>query len=416
MVGNSLLRGSLAPVLWLSLGALAFANACSSSTSDPNPQATGGNGGAAVGNAGASGGGSTGVAGGTGGLTAGGNAGAAVGGSSGAMTGGTGGVVGGAGGTTAGTGGVAPGGAGSGGASAGGAMQADPGTDGDGEANQAEPYNESAEGAGPIGGAPEGQVSERMVYASNGAYPGLMFPYWIYVPAQYVAGSPAALMVFQDGPHYLGLTDSHFNTPQVFDNLIHEGAMPVTIALFTETGTEDGNFNFDQERLIREEQYSSYSDVFANFLIDELIPAVITNQYDIVNDPDGWAIGGQSSGGNCSLIVGMHRSDKFHKILTHNGAFDNADRIDEGTPGTAFPAAIANSPLLPLRVNLLSGPNDIDVTYEYNESVVAALMAKGYHYRYITGSGGHYPPIHAVADYPESLRWLWRGYTLPWYQ
>jgi hypothetical protein len=87
----------------------------------------------------------------------------------------------------------------------------------------------------------------------------------------------------------------------------------------------------------------------------------------------------------------------------------------QDVPGTAFPGAIENSPLLPLRVNLLSGPMDIPVTYQYNQSVVAALQAKGNHYRYIEGSGFHYPPLHAVADYPEALRWLWRGYTLPWY-
>jgi enterochelin esterase family protein len=336
--------------------------------------------------------------------------------------GGAGGVAGGAGGTPgAGAGGVPAGGGGSGGQVAlGGAqgMQADPGVEGDGEANQVEPYNEPAEVTGLVGGAVEGQLIGPMQFTSTTVYtnPVWMFQYWIYVPAEYEAGKPAALMVFQDDVHYLGMTDSHFNTPRVFSNLIHEGAMPVTIGLFIAPGTEDGSFVFNDDRLIRETQYSDYNANYASFLIDEIIPNVILNAYDIVNDPEGWAIGGQSSGGNCSLIVGMHRSDKFHKILTHNGAFDNADRIDEGTPGTAFPGAIDNSPVLPLRINLLSGPNDIPVTYQYNESVVASLVAKGYHYRYITGSGNHYPPIHAVHDYPEALRWLWRGYTLPWYQ
>ncbi len=39
----------------------------------------------------------------------------------------------------------------------------------------------------------------------------------------------------------------------------------------------------------------------------------------------------------------MHASGKFHKILTDNGAFDNADRMSDQVPGTAFPRAITNS-------------------------------------------------------------------------
>lgn len=363
---------------------------------------------------------------GTGGTSSGGTG--SGGASAGTSNGGTGGGVtaggGGAGGSTGGSGGsggdntAGTDAGGAGGQAAGGAqgMQADPGTDGDGTTTQDAPYDEPPEVTGLVGGAPAGTLSAQMLFASTTQYPDYKFHYWIWVPAQYEAGKPAALMVFQDGPHYLGLTDSHFNTPNVFANLIHSGDMPVTIALFLETGTPDGNFDFNSQRLIREMEYSDYNDKYARFLIDEIIPGVIQSDYDIVNDPDGWAIGGQSSGGNCSLIVGMHASETFHKILTHNGAFDNADRISETEPGTAFPGAITNSPLLPLRVNLLSGPNDIPVTYQYNQDVIAALMAKGYHYRYVEGSGGHYPPIHAVSDYPEALRWLWRGYTLPWYQ
>jgi enterochelin esterase family protein len=286
-------------------------------------------------------------------------------------------------------------------------VQGDPGTTGDGPATQPEPYNQPAEVTGHVNGAPTGTVSDRQLYASKGLYPGYMFEYYIYVPAQYQPGKPAALMVFQDGLHYLGRTEAHFNTPTVFDNLIHSGDMPVTIGLFLTTGTPDGNFVFDTQREIREMEYSLYSETYAKFLLEEIIPDVITSQYDIVSDPDGWAIGGQSSGGTCSLNVGMHRPDNFHKILTQNGAFDNA--------GQAYPGAIDNSPLLPLRVYLLSGPNDIAITYQFNQSVVASLQAKGYHYRYLEGTGGHFPPDQAVADYPEALRWLWKEYTLPWY-
>jgi enterochelin esterase family protein len=403
------------------LGVAAFANACSSSSSESNPQtSTAGSAGMAVGNSGAPGGGTAGTSAGSGGSAAG-NAGAATGGSSGANPGGgTGGVTAGAGGDTAGGAGGAPvAGGGSGGQALGGAqgMQADPGIEGDGMATQDAPYDAPAESLSRLNGAPEGTVTGPLKYASPAIYPGLMFKYYTYVPAQYEPGKPAAFMVFMDDALYVDRGDAPFHGPFVFDNLIHEGSMPVTIVLFVGPGTATGDFDFNSMRLDREAQYSKYNDTWTNFLIQEIIPNVITNTYDIVNDPNGWGIGGQSSGGNCSLIVGMHAPDKFRKILTDNGTFDNADRVDDNTPGTAFPAAIANSPVLPLRIALLSGPNDIPVTYQYNMDVVAALQAKGgYHYRYIEGSGGHYPPSHAIADFPDELRWLWKNYTLPWYQ
>lgn len=402
-------------------GLVLLASACSSPSNAPpqpgtggQPAASGGSGGVAA------------VTGGSAGATATGGGGTtALGGSGGAQaSAGSGGMAGGAGAAGAPVGGT-------GGQAAGGSVgvQADPGATGDGKATQNAPYSEPPEVTGLQNGAPAGLLNglppgmqgatTPKLYASPARYPGYKFHYWIWVPAQYQPGKPAALMVFQDGPHYLGITDSHFHTPTVFANLIHAGEMPVTIAVFTEAGTPDGNFNFDAQRLIREKEYSEYSDVFARFLLDELIPNVVSNQYDLVQDADGWAIGGQSSGGNCALIVGMRESSKFHKILTHNGAFDNADLQTSDYMNNAkpvFPTVIANSPALPLRINLLSGPNDIAITYQANQSVVAALAAKGYHYRYIEGSGMHYPPIHAVADYPAALRWLWRGYSLPWYQ
>ncbi|HXK20940.1 MAG TPA: alpha/beta hydrolase-fold protein [Polyangiaceae bacterium] len=373
---------------------------------------------------------------GSGGVATSGSGGAPAGSGSGGMMSGGGGVQAGAGSggmSGGGAGGVAGGAAGAGGQAAGGGvgvgMQADPGSVGDGKTTENAPYNEPPEVTGLLNGAPAGLLNglppsmqgatTPLLYASPAKYPGYKFHYWIWVPSQYQPGKPAALMVFQDGPHYLGITDSHFHTPTVFANLINSGEMPVTIALFTEAGTPTGNFDFNSQRLIREKEYSEYSDVFASFLLTELIPNVLSNKYDLVKDADGWAIGGQSSGGNCALIVGMHESTKFHKILTHNGAFDNADLQTSDYMNNAkpvFPNVINDSAVLPLRVNLLSGPNDIPITYQYNQSVIAALMAKGYHYRYTEGSGMHYPPLHAVSDYPAALRWLWRGYTLPWYK
>jgi len=92
---------------------------------------------------------------------------------------------------------------------------------------------------------PYGPDSERQAGVPRGAVTQHRFEskvfaetkrdYWVYVPAQYDPKKPAALMVFQDGQNYVK-EDGGFRVPVVFDNLIHQGAMPVTIAVLIAPG------------------------------------------------------------------------------------------------------------------------------------------------------------------------------------
>src|ERR1044071_864795 len=50
----------------------------------------------------------------------------------------------------------------------------------------------------PQEGVPKGEIRGPFTLPSN-AYPGTQHTYWVYVPAQYDPGIPAALMVYQDG-------------------------------------------------------------------------------------------------------------------------------------------------------------------------------------------------------------------------
>src|ERR1051325_10412262 len=77
-------------------------------------------------------------------------------------------------------------------------------------------------------GVPRGTVTEHIWKSS--IFPGTIRRYYVYVPAQYDGKAPAAVMVFQDGHAYVSETGD-FRVPIVFDNLIHEGAMPVTIGV-----------------------------------------------------------------------------------------------------------------------------------------------------------------------------------------
>lgn len=66
------------------------------------------------------------------------------------------------------------------------------------------------------------------LWKSDKSYPGTIRRYWVYVPKQYDSSNPASLMVFQDGHAYVS-ESGDFRVPTVFDNLIHQGDMPVTL-------------------------------------------------------------------------------------------------------------------------------------------------------------------------------------------
>ena len=83
---------------------------------------------------------------------------------------------------------------------------------------------------------PQGRV-EQFTFTNSTVFPGTTRSCWIYIPAQYDASKPAALMVFQDGQAYVN-TNGQQRVPVVFDNLIHRGEMPVTIGLFVNPGTQ----------------------------------------------------------------------------------------------------------------------------------------------------------------------------------
>ena len=83
-------------------------------------------------------------------------------------------------------------------------------------------------------GVPQGKITAG-VFEDSKIFPGTRRDYSVYVPAQYTADKPACLMVFQDGSGY-AKADGAFRVPVLFDNLIHQKAMPVTIAVFVNPG------------------------------------------------------------------------------------------------------------------------------------------------------------------------------------
>jgi enterochelin esterase family protein len=212
--------------------------------------------------------------------------------------------------------------------------------------------------------------------------------------------------VFQDGHKYVN-TEEEYRVPVVFDNLIHKGQMPVTIALFVNPGHNSEQFPERWRESNRANEYDALGDQYAQMLIGELIPE-IAKTYKLTADPEGHAICGASSGGICAFTAAWERPDYFRKVISHIGSFVSI------RGGHVYPTLVRQAAPRPIRVFLQDGSNDLDNRWGNwplaNQSMAAALKFRGYDYRFEFGDGAH-TGKHGGALLPESLRWLWRDYA-----
>src|SRR5262249_28188103 len=136
-------------------------------------------------------------------------------------------------------------------------------------------------------GVPQGKVSQ-FTWAKSKIFPGTTRNYWVYVPAQYDGVKSACVMVFFDGNGYQSESGA-WRVPVVFDNLIHQHAMPVTIGIFVDPGVLPAASPEQQSRFNRSYEYDALGDRNARFLIEEILPEV-GKQYKLSNDPNDRAI------------------------------------------------------------------------------------------------------------------------------
>src|SRR5688500_832077 len=82
---------------------------------------------------------------------------------------------------------------------------------------------------------PKGEIIS-FTFSDSKIFPGTTRECHVYVPAQYKGDQPACVYVNQDGIQW--------KAPIVFDNLIHNKEMPITIGVFVTPGkVADSNKN-----------------------------------------------------------------------------------------------------------------------------------------------------------------------------
>lgn len=254
-------------------------------------------------------------------------------------------------------------------------------------------------------GVPQGKVTQ-LVWDKSQIFPGTTRDWWIYVPAQYDKTKPACVMVFQDGGGKVKI-DGQWRVPVVFDNLIAAGQMPVTIGIFINPGVFPSADPKAKPRSNRSFEYDSLGDLYSRFLLEEILPEV-SKSYTLTTDPEGRAICGDSSGGICAFTVAWERPNEFRKVVSHIGSFTDI------RGGNVYPALVRKTEKKPLKVFLQDGLKDIDNQFGNwpiaNQDMAASLKYRGYEHKLVLGEGTHNGK-HGASLFPDTLRWLWAGYT-----
>ncbi len=265
-------------------------------------------------------------------------------------------------------------------------------------------------GYGPLSyekpGVPQGKLSEKIVHTSA-IYDGMKADYWVYVPAQYDASKPAALMVWQDGQGHATRTGSS-RLLTVVDNLIHEKKMPVAIQVMISPGLIG-------ERRLRSVQYDSVDDKYARYLRDEILKDVEA-KYSIRKDGYSRFISGSSSGAICAFNVAWWHNEHFTRVLSWVGSYTSIQWDPwkkEG--GNIYPFLIRKSERKNIRMWMTDGHNDLENDHGswplQNIAMANSLKMKEYDFHFYFGSAQH-NGIQGASDLPEALTWIWRGYDM----
>ena len=259
-------------------------------------------------------------------------------------------------------------------------------------------------------GVQQGRLSEKFVHTSK-IYAGMKSDWWYYTSPGVEPGKPAALMVWQDG-HRFAMRDSPSRLFMVTENLVHQNVIPPMVHLLIAPG-------YAGEKRMRSIEYDTVSDRYARFVLDEILP-LLEERQKIRKDAYSRAIGGQSSGGICSLNAAWHRPGAFARVLSRIGSYTaiawrskemkGGDVLDGGH---FYPSMVRKEEKRNIRVWMEDGAEDLENSHGswplQNIQLANSLKMREYDFRFVFGNAQH-STAHGDSLLPAALRWLWRGY------
>ena len=249
--------------------------------------------------------------------------------------------------------------------------------------------------------------------AESKIYPGLNGPFKravaVYIPSQYVAGTPAPFIVSADA---YGLVRRQL--PTILDNMIADHRLPVMLAVMIANGGSQRSYEYD-----------TVSGKYAEFVETEVLPRVEKEaNVTLTRDPEGRMTYGGSSGGAVALTMAWFRPDLYHRVLTYSGTYVNL-RPGPDAPHGAWEYLehfIPDGAAKPLRVWIEVSERDNGAGSASserrnwviaNQRLAAVMKAKGYHYQFIYAKGaGHTDGKVTAQTLPQALEYVWKGYPV----
>jgi sugar lactone lactonase YvrE/enterochelin esterase-like enzyme len=254
-------------------------------------------------------------------------------------------------------------------------------------------------------GVPKGEVL-KFTFADSKIFPGTVREYLVYIPAQYRPETPACVYVNQDGLQW--------KAPTVFDNLINNKEMPITIGVFVKPGTVPAvNGDNALDRFNRSLEYDGLGNNYARFILNELLPDVEKRTagdgraIHLSKNGNDRAIGGASSGAICAFTAAWEYPGEFSRVFSAIGTYVGL------RGGERYPTLIRKVEPKPIRVFLQDGSGDLNIYggdwWKANETMERALRFSGYEVRNTWGEGGHNGK-QGESVFPEAMRWLWKDW------
>jgi enterochelin esterase family protein len=215
-------------------------------------------------------------------------------------------------------------------------------------------------------GVLRGTLSEPLLINSSTQNLGYQIRYRVYTPNNYANLNRLPVVYVTDGHEY---ADDRLGAMLiVMDNLISQGKIKPVMAVFIDPRDPATGNNR------RMNEYRA-NIKFANFVADELVPAV-DQAFKTDTSSHQRAILGTSLGGWNAAYFGLMRPDRFRLIGIHSPAFDNT-----------IIQNYQNTPRLPLKIYMSTGT--IFDTQVQARSMKAVLDEKAYPLRYTEVNQGH---------------------------